>query len=149
LVDELIQHTGFRIDVLAFGKDGEVMTLADELTGACLRAGCKCKLFVANSDRHKIISMEGVTLALAGDATPEENDVVPFIVTAVAKALAKSGIRYSTSFGGFRKIDPIEEQDPAGTKRFFWDPADVAPCRIQVSEKNLIDFEWPVTPPQA
>jgi hypothetical protein len=149
LIVALLPYAGFRIDIFAFSKSTEVLVLGDMLLNPCRHAGCKCKMWVAISDRLRISGGEGVVLAFAADATPEENETMAFVNVAVATALQRSKIRYSIAFGGFRKTDSVEFVPSPAPSVLPWDPNDVAPFRIQIIEKPLLDHNWPVTPPQA
>lgn len=145
LIEALLSYEGFRIDIFTFGKNVEVIALADTLNRAFLRAGCNSKVFAMVSDRLKIADLKGVTLALAMDATPQENGVAPFVLTAVANVLSRSSIGFSQAFGAYRKTDRIEQDTSpsAGVN-----PSDIAPFRIQIVEKNLLEHSWSVRPPQ-
>lgn len=149
LIKALLPYKGFRIDIFAFSKSMEVLVLADMLLGACRRTGCNCKMWVATSERLRIPNAEDVTLAFADDATPEENETMAFINMAVATLLQRSRIPYSTAWGGFRKADVVEPVPSPAPSVLPWDTNDVAPYRIQIVEKTLLERHWPVTPPPA
>jgi hypothetical protein len=149
LIEALLPYAGFRIDIFIFSKTMEVVAFADMLNHACLRAGCNSKLSAISSDRLKIPDTKGVIFTFAADATPQENDVSPFVQMAVATALRRSSIEFSQASRVYKKTDKIEPE--VSTDRWFVsvDPTDIAPFRIQISEKNLLEHNWPVTPPQA
>jgi hypothetical protein len=149
LIVALLPYAGFRIDIFAFSKSTEVLVLADMLHVASRHAGCKCKLWVAISERLRISGGEGVSLAYATDSTPEELEAVHPLNNAFGTALGKSGIRYSFAIGGFAKTDLVEQVPSPAPSVLPWDASDVAPYRIQIIEKPLLDPNWPVTPPQA
>jgi hypothetical protein len=98
------------------------------------------------SDRLKIADLKGVTLAFAVDATPQENETSAFVQMAIATALRRSSIEFTQAFGAYRKTDPIAQEISPGTE-FPVDLLHIAPFRIQICEKNLLDHSWPVTPP--
>ena len=149
LITALLPYAGFKIDVFAFSKEQEVFLLADMLNAACRSAGCDSKLANVISDRIRIPAATGVVLAFAADATPEENDVMPFINMALFTALRKSGIECSYTPNGFRKTDVIEQETPPNSGFVPRNVQDIAPFRIQIAENSLLDSPWPVTPTQA
>jgi hypothetical protein len=136
LVEALTPFAGTRIDVFTCDDNIlEVLILGDTIKAACLQAGCKCKQWLQYAG-HRLPG--DVVIAVARDATNNErHDVFPILSGAFAAALATAGIIVASSWGGYSRTDP---RVPNSTGAFEpWNPDDVAPFRIQVSEKALVD----------
>jgi hypothetical protein len=143
LQEALGSYIGTRIDVFAFGYSqlSEVMPFAFELTTACRRAGCNCKLWEPEpSMKPPLITTGSVLMTTAREATPEQNDIFLPLANVFASTFFKSGIKFEFDVQRFSDTDPIAP-NPAPT--FLpWNPNDVARFRIQIIELSLLDSRF-------
>ena len=130
---------GTRLDIFAFDSErGDTLPFAYELANVSRRAGLDCKLWVPSTAIPRMRGIRAdVLIASAKECTPEENERSSAISMAFAQALVRSGIKANTAMHGFLAKDPISP-DPAPTFN-PWNPNDVAPFRIQIVERELLD----------
>jgi hypothetical protein len=130
---------GTRLDIFAFDNHREdVMPFGYEVTNVSRRAGLDCKLWTPSTAIPRIRGVRtDVLVASAKECTPEDNEFSSVISMAFAQAFVRSGIKVNTLMHGFSVIDPIAPDAAPGTNS--WNPSDVAPFRIQIVEKELLD----------
>jgi hypothetical protein len=137
LIEDLKEHKDLRIDVFVFDNHlTEVMLLGDSLTAALKTGGCNCKMWLLASG-HRLHG-KSISLAVARDATAEQQTFFSTLTVIIGSAFARSDIRYSFSWGAFSKTDPWIPNSIAGYVS-PWDPADAAPYRIQIVERSFTD----------
>lgn len=143
LQEALRPYSGVRIDVFAFGysQRAEVMSFAFELTTACKRGGCDCKLWEPEpSIKPPLIITGSVLMMTAQESSPEQNDMFFPLANVLASALARSGIKFTFDVHGFSDADAIAP--PPAPTFLPWNPGDVARFRVDILEVNLLDSRF-------